>query len=268
MPEGFRIEKYEFAEPKSAQFFDVKLEKMTAEQLAAENRAESASQPTADKKPPATEPPVAEKKPAATEPPAAEKKPPATEPPVAEKKPPAANANPTEKEVKCGYLAELTVKAGLPVGPFRQILRLTTNVKTVPTLSIPIIGSVESKDFVVMGANYHSGVLVIDMVSPDSETTRTLTLIASGPHWKAIDFQVLEVSPNDVLTVELGKPVELQSKAGTQTTLTIRIPKGSRQVDCLGTEQSPMGRILLKTNHPDPEASKLQIRVKFAVAGS
>jgi hypothetical protein len=280
LPEGFRIEKHEFVDSKSAQFFDLKLEKMTAEQLAAENRGESALQPDAEKKPPATEPSAAEKKPAVTEPPAAEKNPPATEPPdaekkpavteppAAEKKPSAASANPPEKQVKCGYVAELTVKAGLPVGPFRQILRLTTNVKTVPTLSIPITGSVESKDLVVMGGGYRSGVLTIDMVSPENETTRTLTLIASGPHYKAINFQVLEVYPKDVLVVELGKPVELQSKAGTQTTLTIRIPKGSHQVDCLGTEQSPMGRVLLKTNHPSPEASTLLIRVKFAVAGS
>ncbi len=192
----------------------------------------------------------------------------ATEPPSSEKKADAAKKLPGEKvpkQITCGYIAELTVKDGLPVGAFRQLLRFTTNVKTVPSLTIPIAGSVVSEDFVVMGADYKDGVLNIGVVSRGQENRRDLQILASGPHYKAVDFQIVEVNPKDSLVVELGKPVEALAKTGTVTPLVVRIPKGSRQVDCLGTEQSPMGRILLKTNHPSPGAGTLLIRVKFAV---
>jgi hypothetical protein len=204
LPEGFRIQKHEFAEPKFAEYFDVKLTPMTAAQVKAEENAKS------------------------------------------------------------GYLAEVIVKPGLPVGSFRQLVRLTTDLKTTPSVSIPIRGLVVSEDIVMIGRGLSGTLLDLDVVSPEKETERKLTIIARGPHYKEMSFQVLEVYP-DVLKVEVGKTVALRGEPGTQTPLTIRIPKDSRSVNCLGFEQSPMGRILLNTNHPSPEARKLLIRVRFAI---
>ena len=206
LPEGFRIKKHEYVEPKFAEYFDVKITPMTEAQVKA------------------------------------------------------------EKDAKSGYVADVIVKAGLPVGSFRQILRLTTDLKTTPTVSIPVRGSVVSEDIVMVGRGLSGGLLDIDVVSPEKETERKLTLIARGPHYKEMSFQVLEVYP-DVLKVEIGKTVALSGEPGNQTPLTIRIPKDSRSVNCLGFEQSPMGRILLNTNHPSPEARKLLIRVRFAIEG-
>ena len=171
-----------------------------------------------------------------------------------------------EQDAKSGYVADVIVKAGLPVGTFRQILRLTTNLKTTRTVSIPVRGSVVSDDIVMIGRGLSGTLLDIDVVGPDKETARKLTLIARGPQYKKMSFQVLDVYP-DVLKVEIGKTVELSGEPGTQTPLTIRIPKDSRSVNCLGFEHSPMGRILLNTNHPSPEAKELLIRVRFAVEG-
>jgi hypothetical protein len=206
LPQGFRVEKHAFVEPKYAEYFDVKIQPMTEAQVKA------------------------------------------------------------EKDAKSGYVADVIVKAGLPVGTFRQILRLTTNLKTTPTVSIPVRGSVVSDDIVMIGRGLSGTLLDVDVVSPEKETARKLTLIARGPHYKKMSFQVLDVYP-DVLKVEIGKTVELSGEPGTQTPLTIRIPKDSRSVNCLGFEHSPMGRILLNTNHPSKEAKEVLIRVRFAVEG-
>ena len=221
LPEGFRIEKQEFLEPKYADHFEVKIHRMTSEELANQK------------------PPTFEGMPSLT------------------------------KDVKCGYTAELTVKPGLPVGTFRQQLRLTTNVKTTPMVTIPIGGLVVSEDIAVVGYGFDRATQVLDLgvIGAEKDTTRTLTLFATGPHSRQIEFQLAEVSPKDVLDVHVGKRVDLTGKPGTQTQLTVRVPKGTRPVNCSGSEESPMGRILLKTNHPTAEAGTLLIRVRLVVAG-
>jgi len=218
LPQGFRILQHEFSDAKTAEYFEVKIERMTAAQMEALKEPAPKDQPG------------------------------------------------SEKVVKCGYFADVTVKPGLPVGPFRQILRLKTDAKTVPAISIAVRGLIVSEDVVVMGGGVQAGVLDIDVVSPEKETSRRLILLAQGPHYKQLNFQLLEVIP-DVLKVEIGKTVPLSAKSGTQTPLVIRIPKDSRPVNCLGSPEAPMGRVRLKTNHPNPKAGELEIRVRFAVEG-
>jgi hypothetical protein len=218
LPEGFRILQQDFSDPKTAEYFDAKIERMTAAQMAAL------------------------------------------------KEPGPGDLPGSEKVVKCAYVVDVTVKPGLPVGAFRQILRLKTDAKTVPAISIAVRGLIVSEDVVVLGAGVQAGVLDIDVVSPEKETSRRLILLAQGPHYKQLNFQLLEVIP-DVLKVEIGKTVPLSGKSGTQTPLVIRIPMDSRPVNCLGSPDTPMGRVRLKTNHPDPKAGELEIRVRFAVEG-
>jgi hypothetical protein len=67
----------------------------------------------------------------------------------------------------------------------------------------------------------------------------------------------------DLLLVKLGER-EDDGKV-TLIPLTIQIPKGSPPASHLGPTQEKLGRITLKTTHPD--VPELQILLRFAIEG-
>ena len=167
-----------------------------------------------------------------------------------------------------GYLLMVTVKPGLPLGAFRQTILVRTNLRSIPTVDIPVAGTVVG-DVSIVGPGWDdkNGVLALDTVSSREGIQRRLLLITRGPHSREIQFTLLKTDP-DLLEVdeeELKKTSKIDSGSATpvtQTPLIIRIPKGSRPANYLGTK---FGEILIKTSHPD--IPRLRIRVRFAVEG-
>ena len=98
-----------------------------------------------------------------------------------------------------GYLASITVKPGLPQGPFRQKLTVTTNLAEAPKMELPIEGIVGS-EISIAGAGWDAdrGTLNVGAVSSNQGFKRQLLLIVRGPHRHEVTFKPIEVFPNSV----------------------------------------------------------------------
>lgn len=164
-----------------------------------------------------------------------------------------------------GHLIHLTLNPGMSLGTFQQRLRLRTSLDDGRELEIPVKGTIAG-DISVVGRDWNDdlGVLMMGMVDSAAGARRTLNLVVRGPTHDSITFDVKEVDP-EILSVTFGEPRRLGQASITQIPVTIAVPAGSRGVSRLGTEVDPLGRVLLKTSHPD--APELLIRVRFAVAG-
>ncbi len=170
-----------------------------------------------------------------------------------------------EPHAQSGVLMRVTVKPGLPQGPFQQKIRLRTNVESTPEIFIPISGTVRGRISVV-GPGYSptTGILDLGTIRQDAGVRRRLLLVVHGPHRKEIKFEPVSVYP-DLLKVELGTPKPLGEGDVMQTPLVVEVPQGSRPAHHLNPDHGRLGEIILKTNHPD--MPRLRIRVRFAVEG-
>jgi len=170
-----------------------------------------------------------------------------------------------EPEAKGGCLIRVSVKPGLPLGPFRQRIRVTTDFKDAPEVEIPIWGKVVSELSITgVGTKYDegTGVFMVGVVESREGAERQLLVLARGNDRKDLKLKVGEVVP-DWLKVEIGPPREILGGNVVQYPVTIRIPKGSRPAQHLGPEKESMGKVTLETSHP--VAPKLPIYVRFAV---
>lgn len=170
-----------------------------------------------------------------------------------------------EPDAKSGYEVLITLKPGLPIGPFRQKIAVATNLKEAANVDIPIRGEVAS-EISVAGAEFdpETGVLMLGNVDSSQGAERTVRIFVRGPFCRQVRFEPVEVVPA-LLRVTVGKTTEMSSGEVTLTPLTIEIPKGSPPANHLGSEQGKLGRITLKTHHP--QSPELRIYVRFAVEG-
>ncbi len=165
-----------------------------------------------------------------------------------------------QPEAHSGCLARVTVKPGLPLGPIQQTISVRTNLKSAPTVKIPIEGKIDG-DIAIYGPGWNNEkhVLRIGRVLSEEGAQRRLTLVARGPHHKEVQFECESVSPQ-TLNVRLGETTQLGDTV-SQTPLIIEIPKGSHRVNHL----TKPGRISIKTTHP--KVPKLLISVRYAIEG-
>ena len=155
-------------------------------------------------------------------------------------------APPLPADARSGVLLKIAVKAGLPPGPLQQTISLTTNLKSVPPLSLDIKGTVGSEISVAgEGWNQDLGFVSFGIVSSQTGAQRRLMLIAHGPHSKGVKFKPIEIDP-DFLQVKLGKTTPIGATDATQTPLIVQIPKGCRPVNRIGTEQGKLGEDRLR----------------------
>lgn len=174
----------------------------------------------------------------------------------------------TETDAKSGYNVTVSVKPGLPPGPFRQTIHLDTNVKERPAVDLEVRGRIGGEITVVgPGWNEDRNVLNIGTITDPNGAERILLLVVRGEHRKEVEFKVVEIVP-DLIEVDeeaLEQLNELPGGSVTQATLKIRIPPGTGPANHLGSEQGKLGRITIETNHPD--VPRLNVYVRFAVAG-
>ena len=170
-----------------------------------------------------------------------------------------------EKDAKSGVSLEVGVKPGLPIGAFKQTIRLKTSLAAASTVDVAVKGKIVS-DIEVVGAGWDDkySVLAVGSVSNQEEVARTLFVMSRGPDRDKVKLKVADVWPA-FLKPEIGPTSEVSVGGLRRTTVVIRIPKGSPPANHLGAENSKCGRILLETGHP--RAPKLLIRVQFAVEG-
>jgi hypothetical protein len=170
-----------------------------------------------------------------------------------------------EVDARSGFLAKIVVKPGLPLGPIRQTISLSTNLKARPTIEIPLQGAIVS-DISIVGRGWdaETGVLTLGSVSSQAGLEEALTIITRGPFRKEVKFALGKIVP-EMLRVKCGPSKPLPGGTVYCTPLIIQIPKGSRSGNYLGTKQSRCGEITIETSHP--KARQLHVYVSFAVEG-
>jgi hypothetical protein len=170
-----------------------------------------------------------------------------------------------EKGAESGFRLKITLKPGLPQGPFQQKILLKTNLPEKPEITIPVGGKICSDISIVgPGWNDDDDVLLIGSLKSQEYYRRRLLLIVRGPQRKEVRFHIVEPLP-EPLKVSLDKTVELSSGQVSQTPLTIEIPRGSRPVNHLGANRKNWAQIMLETTHP--KILQVKIFVQFAVEG-
>jgi hypothetical protein len=167
-----------------------------------------------------------------------------------------------EAGAKSGCILRLTIKPGLPAGPFAQTIRLTLNLPGKPETELTVEGKVSSP-IEVVGPNWEPqlGVLMLGEIRANDGAKAELFLLLREGAEDKVNLKLAGPAP-EPLKVLIGKPERLPPSA-TRIPLTIEVPRGSRAVNHLGNDQGKLARVILDTGLPD--APQLQILVRFVV---
>jgi len=170
-----------------------------------------------------------------------------------------------EQDATSGQLVQVTIKPGLPQGPFEQKILLTTNCEEAPTVEIPVRGMIGSEISIVgKGWDRKRGGLRWGRIRGRQGAQRTLFIRVSGPHRKEVSFKPIKIYP-DLIHVKLGKTTLAENDKFALTALIIEVPEGSPPANYLGRGEGKTGEIILETTHP--KVRELRILVGFAVEG-
>lgn len=168
-----------------------------------------------------------------------------------------------QQDARHGQRMRVTVKPGLPPGPFQQKIVVKTDAADAPTVEVPVRGTISSQISIIgQGWDDERQIVSLGTIRSQAEVERTLRILIRGADRQQVKIELLEVKP-DFVEVTVGKPTEGQGVQVVQIPLTIRIPKGTRLANYLGPDESQMGLIVLKTTHP--KVPELRIFVRFAV---
>ncbi|MFZ1007966.1 MAG: hypothetical protein WAN65_14090, partial [Candidatus Sulfotelmatobacter sp.] len=173
-----------------------------------------------------------------------------------------ANTVQEEKNAQGGVVLHVTVKPGLPLGAFRQKIKINLNLDN-NSVELPIEGNTVS-DVEIAGASWdddHS-LLTLGTVNRHDGAKAELFILAHGPHRNELHLAVKQVTP-DVLKVTFGQPVAGENDSSVQLPFTVEIPPGTPPMLHLGGQEGKVGEILIDTG--DLDAQTLRIRVRFAV---
>jgi hypothetical protein len=171
----------------------------------------------------------------------------------------------TYPDAKAAIICELVLKPGLEMGPFQQLLRLTTNSATATLVELPIQGRIVS-DIMVVGKGYgeRSGMLQLGLVSATSGATRRLRILVKGPFRQDVTLSKGPIDPADALDVQIGQPTELNRGAVRMFPVDVIVRPGTPVVSRLAGRAERPGRIVIETSHPT--VPWIEIQVSFAVS--
>ena len=160
-----------------------------------------------------------------------------------------------------GFLLEVNVKPGLPIGPLRQTVRMVLRMPEEITAEIPIEGSVAG-DLSFAGPMWNADRqrLMLGTLSSRAGLKTKIFITARGPHRHRVNAVVREVVPTS-LDVRIGDPEPIGNGTVVRIPIGVEIPAGSPTANHLGSEQAPAGRIVLETGLPDSPTVTLPVSV-------
>jgi hypothetical protein len=169
-----------------------------------------------------------------------------------------------EKGAKSGCRLIVTVKPGLPAGPFGERIRFHLNIAGDPQLELALQGNIVGP-IDVWGPNWDDEHKMVSFGTVRSRegAKAQLFLTVRSDALKQANFRVTKVVPK-TLKVTLGKMQSIGPNVG-RVPLTIEIPPGSPPDDHLGTQIGPLAKIMLDTGLAENE--QMRILVRYAVAG-
>ena len=169
-----------------------------------------------------------------------------------------------EPQAKSGCRVLVTLKPGLPLGPFRQTIFLTFDTGEGgerTDFEVPIEGAVVS-DLSIVGPGWRgkTGVLSLGNVNRDRGATRHLKLLVRGDARHDVAVEPIKLDP-PWLRVTIGEPTELTASV-VQIPLSVEIPPGGPSAVYRGTKLGKYAEIILGIkNHPD--AKQIRMHVTF-----
>lgn len=166
----------------------------------------------------------------------------------------------------CGWIVALKAKAGLPVGGFGQHVRITTNRHELGPFEIPVKGVVAGEVSVVGGSafNRDENLLDLGVLNGANVTKENLLILFKGEHAANAMVEVSDIDPAENVSVSIGDAVKKGNIA--RFPLKLEFKPNGRVVNRRGSSQGKLGRIVLKTNHPD--AQEVIVYLSFAIEGN
>lgn len=165
--------------------------------------------------------------------------------------------------IKSGLELKVAIKPGLPLGSFKQRIRLKTNLPDESDYEIPITGTVVGPVSITgTGWNSEVGVLAIGHVNRSEGVKRKLNLWIRGKQFRGLELKPPQVKP-EAMQVTYGKVSELNDGSVILVPLTIEIPKGTPSMNHMGSGQGKWAEITIPTDNAD--LPPIKIMVQFAV---
>ncbi|HVW36389.1 MAG TPA: DUF1573 domain-containing protein, partial [Pirellulales bacterium] len=165
--------------------------------------------------------------------------------------------------IKSGLELKVTIKPGLPLGSFKQRIRLKTNLPEDAEHELGISGTVVGPVSITgTGWNSEFGVLAIGHVNRSEGVKRTLNLWIRGKQFRGLTLKAPQVKP-DAMKVTHGTIRELNDGSVIMVPLTIEIPKGTPSMNHMGSGQGKWAEITIPTDNAD--LPPVKIMVQFAV---
>lgn len=160
-----------------------------------------------------------------------------------------------------GFVLEVGVKPGLPIGPLRQTVRAVIRIPEEITAEIPIEGAVAG-DISFAGPAWDAARqrLMLGQISSRTGLKTKLFITARGPNRDLVRPVVHDRVPPS-LDVLVGAPERIGIGTVIRIPIDVSIPPGSPPVNHLGSEQAPAGRIVLETGLPDSPTVSLPVSV-------
>jgi hypothetical protein len=171
-------------------------------------------------------------------------------------------------DASSGVLMRVTVKPGLPQGPFQQTILLATKLEDAPSIDVAVKGEV-GPEIEIRGPrsvwDAKRNLLVLGEVDPKAGAEQRLMVAVRGSHRNEVRLTPTKVEPECLQVAVEDASVAAGSGSGgvVQIPLTIRVRGGAPAAKRLGPDQGGYGEIEIETKHP--RVPKLRIAVSFAV---
>lgn len=177
----------------------------------------------------------------------------------------------TEEELEqsngalAGYMIEVEVKPGLPLGTNRHTIVAHTTSEFAPELEIPVTSFIVGDISVIAVKKYDrdKSVLYLNKLKKSEGAKTKLFLIVKGPHRNDVKVKLEETFP-EYMKVEVGEPESINDGSVRKIPLSVEIPSGVAAGNFLGPERKDLGKIALSVEG-HPEIKEVNIGVYFSV---
>jgi hypothetical protein len=165
-----------------------------------------------------------------------------------------------EPGAKGGIGFAVTLKSGLPLGPFHQTIHVTLDRESAEEIVVPIRGRVVG-DITFLGPGYdaNEGYVKVGTISSETGFTRTMHVMVKGPDRNEVDLQITRIRPEGLIQAKLGEPRSINDGAVVMIPLEVTIPPGSPPGDHIGNTPGSMGLVQLESTGPNPKKALLYL---------
>jgi len=156
----------------------------------------------------------------------------------------------------------ITVKPGLPVGPFQEWFQLRTNYSTQPNVTVLVSGQIVGGNVSISGTGYNraTGVADLGRTVMGRSLSREISIQFAGTAAQLASVQISEVEPAWIRT-ELSPPRDVGPLR--MFSLTIEVPETAPTGSYVFTGDGQRAHIILETN--DETVPALRIPLQFVV---